>query len=250
MISIAIFFGVSLLLIASSWLGRLCARKQPAVIAHPESLEAIRRSITLLTTMTALVLGLLISNGKQSFDTQSAALSSLAAKIALLDQTLAHYGEGASAAREEFQLSSRRIVASLWNTDDGAAASGFSNRSANERFLDEIAALEPRDARQEFNKAEALRLSAAVAEERFRLATIDQNVIPLPVAAAIIAWLSIIFLAHGLTAPARTSVILTDAIVAISAALAIALAVEFDTPFDGLLQVSEQPLSLVLESFG
>lgn len=45
--------------------------------------------------MTALVLGLLISNGKQSFDQQSAAPSSFAAKVALLDQTLAHYGDHA-----------------------------------------------------------------------------------------------------------------------------------------------------------
>lgn len=46
----------------------------------------------LIGTMTALLLGLLIASAKSSYDTQSAELTQMAAKIALLDRALAHYG--------------------------------------------------------------------------------------------------------------------------------------------------------------
>jgi hypothetical protein len=242
-----ICIGVFLTLIAGGWLGRFCARKYPDVAGQPETLDAIKRSIALLTTMTAMVLGLLISNGKQSFDMRSTEISSLAANIALLDQTLMHYGEEAAPIRSEFQQSSKRVIASLWKDSE---ATNFEYRSANEGFIDKLAMLEPRNGKEETLKAEAVRLTMTVAEERFRLATINHSMLPVPATVAIIIWLCIIFLTHGFTSPQKPVVVLTDIVVALSAAIAITIAVELDTAFGGLLQVSQQPLAVVLRSFG
>ena len=57
-----------------------------------ESVGVIKLTIGLIATMAAIVLGLLISSAKSSFDTANAAVVRDATDIILLDRTLAQYG--------------------------------------------------------------------------------------------------------------------------------------------------------------
>lgn len=57
-----------------------------------ESKDAVKVGIGLIATMTALVLGLLVSTAKASYDAKHNELTQMAADTLLLDRVLASYG--------------------------------------------------------------------------------------------------------------------------------------------------------------
>jgi len=74
-----------------------------------ESRDLVRLTMGLLATMSALVVGLLITTAKTSYDTQGSEFKRMCAEIVLLDRALAHYGPEASPARRQL----RRAVAEI-----------------------------------------------------------------------------------------------------------------------------------------
>jgi len=59
---------------------------------NSDSRDAIRLSMGVIGTMSALVLGLLIASAKSSFDAKSSQVKQITANVILLDQLLAQYG--------------------------------------------------------------------------------------------------------------------------------------------------------------
>ena len=66
-----------------------------------ETKDVVKLGVGLVATTAALVLGLLISSAKGSFDTQNSELTDMSSRVVLLDRVLAHYGPDAQDAREE-----------------------------------------------------------------------------------------------------------------------------------------------------
>ena len=80
-ICLAIFFT----LIVAVHAGRFAAARLPDSSVDDRTKESVKRVTAFLLTLSALLLGLLISTGKSAFDKQSEAISGLSAKIAHLD---------------------------------------------------------------------------------------------------------------------------------------------------------------------
>ena len=57
----------------------------------------------LVGTMAALVLGLLVSSAKSSYDTTRGEVLQMAAKVALIDRIFAAYGPEAAQVRAQFR---------------------------------------------------------------------------------------------------------------------------------------------------
>ena len=57
-----------------------------------ETQDVVKLSAGTIATLTALVLGLLVSSAKNSFDTMNNGIVQSSAKIILLDRALVHYG--------------------------------------------------------------------------------------------------------------------------------------------------------------
>jgi len=79
-------------LVGVTLLGGRLRRLLPAEQLNAESKEAIKLALGLVGTMTAILLGLLISSAKGAFDTTRTEVIQMAAKVALLDRVLALYG--------------------------------------------------------------------------------------------------------------------------------------------------------------
>ena len=56
----------------------------------------------LVATMTALVLGLLVSSAKSAYDTKRSEVIEMAAKVAFFDRVLTNYGPEAAGVRAPF----------------------------------------------------------------------------------------------------------------------------------------------------
>ena len=72
--------------------GLLLQNILPAHHLNEASKDTVKIGAGMLATLTALVLGLLVSSAKSSFDAMNTAIASAGAKIIMFDRILANYG--------------------------------------------------------------------------------------------------------------------------------------------------------------
>ena len=81
------------------------------------SKETVNLGIGLVATMSALVLGLLVSTAKTSYDTQGAELNQMSADVVFLDRLLAQYGPETKEARNTLRSNVVTFLDRLWSRD-------------------------------------------------------------------------------------------------------------------------------------
>src|SRR5208337_3434258 len=95
-----------------------------------DSKDTVKLGAGMIATLSALVLGLLVSSAKSSFDTVSAEITQGGTKIILLDRVLANYGPETKAVREQL----RRVVAAGIETIWPEVKTGVSALTGFERM--------------------------------------------------------------------------------------------------------------------
>src|SRR6184192_3345250 len=88
-------------LIGAVLVGRILRRILPESHLNADSRDVVKLAMGLVATMAALVLGLLVSSAKGSYDTERSEVIQMAAKIAFLDRLLTAYGPEAAPARAQ-----------------------------------------------------------------------------------------------------------------------------------------------------
>src|SRR5438034_11521989 len=77
-------------------IGRTLRRLLPEAHLSTESKDAVKLAMGLVATMSALVLGLLVSSAKGAYDTERSEVIQMAAKISFLGRVLGAYGPEAA----------------------------------------------------------------------------------------------------------------------------------------------------------
>jgi hypothetical protein len=237
-------FGGALLGIALRWF-------VPERHLSAESRTSVMLGVGLLTTMAALVLGLLIASAKNSHDIRNSELAQLAAGVVLLDRALAHYGPETRDARDVLRRSILRVIEQTWPSKGAARPPELNPRAARtEDLYDMIQALSPKSDDQRFLRTEALKMGAELGRTRWLLFAQGGSSIPAPFLAILVFWVTVIFFSFGLFAPSNSVVVATLLICALSVSAAIFLILELDESFQGLIQVSSAPLRMAVENLG
>ena len=104
-------------LVGASLLGRRIRRYLPENHLSAHSKDAVKLAMGLVATMTALVLGLLVSSAKGTYDTARSEVIQMAAKVAFLDRVLALYGHETAEARGELRTVVADAARRIWSTD-------------------------------------------------------------------------------------------------------------------------------------
>jgi len=107
----AIFF---VCLVGVALLGRRVRRYLPEEHLSADSRDAVKLAMGLVATMTALLLGLLVSSAKGTYDTVRSEVMQMASKVAFLDRVLALYGPEAATARSECRDAVADAVRRMW----------------------------------------------------------------------------------------------------------------------------------------
>ena len=94
-IALILFVGLVGVTLLGGWLRRVIPTEQ----LSEDSKDVVKLALGLVGTMTAILLGLLISSAKDSFDATRSDVMQMAAKVALLDRVLKLYGPEAVGAR-------------------------------------------------------------------------------------------------------------------------------------------------------
>jgi hypothetical protein len=214
-----------------------------------ESKDVVKVSMGLIGTITALVLGLLIASAKSSFDTQRNGIAQLSANVMLLDRALAHYGPEAKDCREHLKRSVTAMIAGLWPASHQGGGKGEPT-TASESLYEELQALKPQTDSQRAVQAQAIKTATDVAQARWLLSAEKGSAIPLPFLAVLVFWLALLFASFSMFSRPNITVVAALLFCALSAAGAIYLILEMDRPFDGLIQLSSDPLERVLAQMG
>ena len=241
---------IFLILIAAIHAGRFVAANLPVRYVDDHTKESVKRATAFLMTIAALLLGLLISTGKSAFDKQSDAVSNLSAKIAHLDELLAHYGPDAAPARQELKQSARQVLTALWSGPAIQPTLTPTSRGRNEKFLDTLFALHPANEAQAVVKAQAIAVANTLIEDGFKLANMQHSVSTPLVIAVVVGWLTIIFASLGFCSSGNIVAAASEYIGAFAATAAVLLVLEYDRPFGGLLQISRRSLDVALAALG
>jgi hypothetical protein len=214
-----------------------------------DSHEIVKLGAGIIATLTALVLGLLISSAKSSFDAMNTDIVQGSAKIILLDRVLAHYGPEAKPVREQLQRALAGGIERVWPAKKTGvpALAAFEAANEMERLEDLLRHLVPRDDAQRQLLARAQQLVGDLSETRWLLIEQAQNPLPLPFLVVLIFWLTIIFASLGLFAPRNATVLTVLFLCSCSVATAIFLVVELNQPLGGFIKVSDAPLRKALE---
>ncbi len=237
-------------LFAGGMLGMGLRNLLPEHHLNAESKDAIKFGAALISTMAALVLGLLVASAKGTYDTQRNEVIELSARIALLDRILAHYGPEAATARELLRRSVATTIDRLWPQDRSEHAELDPTAPKGEAAYEALQELSPKTDAQRSLLAQAENLAIAIGNTRFLMFEQSGGSIAMPFLLVLVLWLTIIFLSYGLFAPANVTVVVTMLLCAVSVSAAIFLILELDQPFEGFIHISSHTMRDTLAHLG
>lgn len=222
-----------------------------------ETTDLIQLVMTMLVTFAALVLGLLTSSVKSSFDTVDNDLRSLSVQLIQLDRSLRQYGGETEPARALLRRYTAARIASVWpdlpappGGDYSRAAVRLSAGSIDSPALGDMLAqvetdirsLDPHDAMHRRVLQTSINQFELLMRARWRLIEEAHGSISMPFYVVLAFWLVIIFASFGLSAPGNILSYITILLGALSIASVIFVILDLDTPFTGLFTVSSAPL--------
>jgi len=222
--------------------GRCLHRLLPAEHLSTESKDAVKLALGLIGTMTAILLGLLISSAKGSFDTTRSEVIQMAAKVALLDRVLTLYGPDTAEARRALRDAIADGIQRTWPAERSGPVRLDPNPQMGDAVYVAISRLAPRDDAQRALKTQAAALMVQLAEVRALLQAQAVSSVSKPLLIALVIWLVVIFLGFGLLAPANATSTLALIAGAFSVACAVFIILELDYPFAGIVRVPSDPM--------
>ena len=229
-------------LVGAVLLGRGLRRLLPQEHLSADSRDVIKLAIGLVATMSALVLGLLVSSAKGSYDTERSEVIQLAAKVAFLDRVLTVYGPEAAEARVRFHDAVKQAVQQIWPEEARRPAQLALNTQAGNVVYGVVQALSPHDDAQRKLKEQAISVGIDIGQLRSLLAAQSVPSISTPMLIVLVLWLAIIFLGFSTLAPPNVTAIFALIVSAVAVSGAIFLILELDQPFGGVIRISSEPM--------
>ena len=233
-------------------LGMLLQKVLPEHHLDTPSKDTVKVGAGMLATLTALVLGLLVSSAKSSFDAMNAGIAQTGAKIILFDHILADYGPETKEVREQLRHTVASVIERIWPEQKGAVGGlrALESVDAAETLQAKLRELTPKNDLQKSLLAQASQISSDMLQARLLLMEGQQNTLPSSFLVLLIFWLPGLFISFGLFAPRNGTVLAVLLICALSVSSAIFLVLEMDRPLDGFIKASNAPLRKAVELIG
>jgi len=237
----AIFSGVLI--------GLSAARLLPAHHLSIETRNAVSVSMAVVGTLSALVIGLLISTASTSFSARTNAISNLAVDIVRLDRSLARYGGDAVGIRDTLRNYAKAKVGEL-SAGVGADEMGMRTLAKLEEISDQILNLHPSDDRQRHIQEQSLQFLNNISNARWLLIENDKSAVPVPFLFLLIFWLSILFASFGLFAPRNATALAALLLCSLAVAGGIFMILELAAPTEGVIRPSLESIRAALVQLG
>ena len=235
MSSTAAFLASFVSILIGAALGMLLKRTLPAAPLEVGSKQAIRFGAGFLSTLAALVIGLMIASAKNTYDNQNTNIRQLGTNAVLVDQMLTQYGSEAKAARTLLREIIPSATSRIWqeNASGKGGGSTFVVSDTAERFYNAVEGLKPANAEQTSLKSRIIQLTTEMGRTRLLVFTQGDDAIPLPFFVVLVFWLVVIFASFSLFAEPSLIVVASTLVFALSVSSALFLIVDLSHPVPG-----------------
>jgi hypothetical protein len=216
----------------------------PGQLLTTETKDIVGRSTAVIATISAIVLGLLVSSAKDNFTRFDDELTQNTARVIMLDRILSEYGPQTDNIRALIKSSYARRIELLFSNNIATKNTIDSLHAiAQEENIDsKLFALTPVSSVQQGLQARAIEMNSEINMTRTLIHLQREDSIPIELIMVLGIWLSLIFTTFGLFAPRNTIAIAALLACAISIAGATLLILEMNSPFAGLIRISSAPM--------
>jgi hypothetical protein len=218
-----------------------------------DSKDVMMMGTGMMATLAALVLGLMISSAKGSFDTLRNGLEQVGAEIIMLDLTMADYGPETKESRDILRLSIMSTIERLWPAEKTIGMETVGQIEIGFKKLEQkLQQMSPRNDKQRRLRSRALQILYEIKARRWILfENLGQSSLPTPFIVLLVCWLTIIFFSFGLLAGRGNATVITILFVcALSASSALFVILDMDQPYGGVIRISSAPLQNALARLG
>jgi hypothetical protein len=235
---VAIFGGVLV--------GRLAAGRLSNRHLGAETQTAVTVSVAVIGTLSALVLGLMISAANTSFSARSDEIRQLSLQLIRMDRNLRRYGPEAEDVRTKLHAWAHVKIQQLFPEKGQPKPSSETAIVMLEDVQDLLLPLTPANERQKYLRTLCLTLSSQLIQARWSLEIRAGHSIPTPFLILLIFWLAIVFASFGLFAPANPTAMIALLLCSIAVAGGIVLIEDLDNPGSGFIQLPADSLRKAL----
>jgi hypothetical protein len=238
-------------LCAGTILGSLIRSRLPEHHLQDDSRDVVKMASGMIATLVALVIGLLVSSSKATYDRASGEVTQIGARIILLNRLLERYGPQTNAIRDRMREGIATNVELLWPTSGmNPSLAGIERTTGMDDVHDMIVELTPKDEAHRVLRSHAIATCIELAHSRWLIIEQAQTPLPMVVLAMLIFWLTVLFASLGLLAPRNATTRCCLFVCAVSMAGAIYLILEMNRPLEGAVQISPAPLKKALSVIG
>ena len=236
------------LLMMGGALGAAALRKR--VASHhfdEETKDVVKLGLGFLATLSALVMGLIVSSSKDSYDTKTEMIHTAAALIIQLDTNLRLIGPEGEQVRHLLQQSVAASMQQLWGVRHSEVVMpSDANRQQVRQLQKMLASLPVTSEAQREGRASALRVLGELARIN-AVAFTERGSSVMPVLLVMVTcWMTLTVMGWNLFAPRNYTVSAVNIVCSLSVASAIFLILEMDQPFGGIVEVSDKPMRAAL----
>ena len=235
------------IILAGAFAGWAANEYLPANQLTEATRSLVSVSMAIVATISALVLGLLISNTNASFVTRAGEVTALSADILRLEQMLRRYGPETDTARRTLRQYAEHKTADLFPEDSRDV--DLCNPSTYEllqQLEDSLLALEPANSRDQWWLGQAMTLGGKIGDIRWLLAQQSTVGTPKAFVGLLTFWLTSLFASFGLFAPHNLVAALALTLCALAVSGAIGMILELEQAFGGLVRISPRPMHSAL----
>ena len=233
-ISFVVIFGGVLI-------GMFCARRLPERHLSSQTQSVVTVSVAVIGTLSALVLGLMISVAYSSYSKASDEVRDLSLQVIRIERNLRRYGPEATEARATLHIWAIAKLQELFPEKGKPSISSETTIKLLEVIQMDLLALTPKDNEQEYLRTLCVTLSSNMIQERWALKQTGHS-IPIPFLVVLIFWLAIVFASFGLFAPANPTAIAALLLCSVAVAGGIALIEDLSDPRSGLIRFPSEAM--------
>jgi hypothetical protein len=225
------------------WLGVRLSSLLPEHHLVSDARDSAKIAIGMLATLLALVLGLMITSAKRSFDEREAELVQFSTSVVLLDRALVGFGEESRPARAQVRAVLDRVV-QLTDQRREDRRQDEARYSADLRAITQlqqtILSMAAGNDAQTWYRTRSMQLSTDIAQNRVLTSERQDSTVPVALLVIVCGWVVVIYVGLGAFTVINKSVSVALGVCALAFACSIFIVLELDTPFSGVVGVSNK----------
>jgi hypothetical protein len=200
-------------------------------------------SMAMVGTLTALVLGLLLSIANTTFLTEQQQVIAISTDLVRVDQLLRAYGPEADGARGALRQYAASKLRDMFPPDGGPPDT--ENRATANLLMEAsriVLELAPATAHQRWMQGQVVGAAADISHTRWQLVEETRVTVPTALLLLLVFWLVLLFGSYGLFAPRHATTIVVLFLSAVAVSGAIMLIIDLEQPSRGIIHLAADPL--------